>query len=295
MRRGLRIFTALLIGLVLGAILLTSNALHAPQRFTASSTAADALARNTGSTWDDVRVSAGDGVSLDGWRFTPRQPNGSVVMLLHRIADNRLGMLAHASFLLRNGFSVLLPDLRGHGASGGELTTYGIKEADDVRSWADLLLHDHTTRLYGIGQSLGAAVLVQSLKTEHRFRAIVADSPFATFEEIAYDRMHQLSGIPNPVFWPLIRFAFSYADLRYGIDLSRASPFAVIRQTSVPILLIHGAVDTNIPVRHSQQLHAASPGTSQLWIVEGADHVGSLSTAADTYVRNVLAWFRSHA
>jgi uncharacterized protein len=226
MRFVLRIFTALFMAFALGTILLTHNALHAPPHFIASSTAADALARNTGSTWEDVRVSAGDGVSLDGWRFTPRQPNGSVVMLLHGIADNRLGMLAHASFLLRNGFSVLLPDLRGHGASGGELITYGIKEADDVRCWADLLLHDHATRLYGIGQSLGAAILVQSLKTEPRFRAIVADSPFATFEEIAYDRMHQISGIPNPVFWPLIRLAFTYADLRYGIDLSEERSLA---------------------------------------------------------------------
>jgi pimeloyl-ACP methyl ester carboxylesterase len=295
MQRSLRVFAAALIGFLLGTILLTSNALHAPPRFTASSTAADALAHNTGSTWEDVRVVAGDGVALDGWQFRPGQPNGSVVILLHGIADNRLGMLAHASFLLRNGFSVLLLDLRGHGESGGDLITYGLKEADDVRCWADVLLkHQGFDRLYGIGQSLGAAVLVQSLKTEHRFRAIVADSPFATFEEIAYDRMHQISGIPNPLFWPLIRVAFSYADLRYGLDLGRASPMAVIRGTKVPILLIHGAVDTNIPVRHSQELHAANPQTSQLWIVEHAGHVASLSTASDNYIGKVLWWFRSH-
>src|SRR6516162_82813 len=94
MRFALRFSTALLIGLVLGTILLTHNALHAPPRFTASSTDADALARNTASTWEDVRVIAGDGVQLDGWRFTAREPNGSVVILLHGIADNRLGMLA---------------------------------------------------------------------------------------------------------------------------------------------------------------------------------------------------------
>lgn len=295
MRFALRIFTALLIGLALGTILLTHNALHAPPRFTASSTAADALARNTGSTWEQVRVVASDSVALDAWRFRPREPNGSAVILLHGIADNRLGMFAHASFLLQNGFSVLLPDLRGHGASGGDLITYGIKEAGDVHSWADLLFHDRKLeRLYGIGQSLGAAILVQSLKIEPRFRAIVADSPFASFEEIAYDRMHQLSGIPEPIFWPLIRFAIIYSDLRYGIDLRLASPLNAIRATKVPILLIHGALDGNIPPRHSQELHAASLATSQLWVVDRADHVASLSTASDSYIRNVLAWFRSH-
>jgi fermentation-respiration switch protein FrsA (DUF1100 family) len=295
MQRALRIFAALLIGFALGTIVLTSNALHAPPRSLASSTAADALARNTGSTWEDVRVITGDGVALDGWQFRPGQPNGSVVILLHGIADNRLGMLAHASFLLRNGFSVLVPDLRGHGASGGDLVTYGLKEVDDVRCWADLLLKKRGfDRLYGIGQSLGAAVLVQSLATEHRFHAIVADSSFATFEEIAYDRMHQIAGIPPPVLWPVIRLAFSYAYLRYDLDLERASPLAVIRQTSVPILLIHGAADTNVPVRHSLELHAASPGTSQLWIVQNAGHVASLSTASNDYIGKVLRWFQSH-
>src|SRR5437879_9424203 len=96
---------------------------------------------------------ARDGVVLAGWQFTPRDSNGSVVILLHGVGDTRLGMLSHATFLLRSGFTVLLPDIRGHGGSGGELITYGIKEADDVRCWADLLLQNRALhRLYEIGR-----------------------------------------------------------------------------------------------------------------------------------------------
>jgi len=295
MRIAGRSLIAALIGLMLGMFLVTNNALHAPARSLANSAAADAVARNTGSAWEGVRVIAKDGVALDGWRFAPREPNGAVVILLHGIADNRLGMLAHASFLLRNGYSVLLPDLRGHGASGGDLLTYGVKEADDIRRWADFLLNGHAAgRLYGIGQSLGAAILLESLVTEPRFRAVVADSPFASFEEIAYDRLQQFSGMPRPVFWPVIHFAFAYTSLRYGVDLRRASPVNAIRVTKAPVLLIHGALDTNIPPRHSEQLHAANPATSRLWIVGNAGHVASLSTDSDEYVRNVVGWFQSH-
>jgi hypothetical protein len=121
MRLGLCISTALLIGFVLGTILLTHNALHAPPRFTASSTAADELARNTDSGREDARVIAGDGVARDGWRFTPREPNGSVVILLHGIADNR--QLSPRLVLIAERLVVRLPDLRGQGASGGELIT----------------------------------------------------------------------------------------------------------------------------------------------------------------------------
>ena len=89
-------------------------------------------------------------------------------------------------------------------------------------------------------------------------------------------------------------FRLHHTGLRYGIDLRLAWPVDAIRATKVPILLIHGALDGNIPPRHSQELHAASLATSRLWVVDKADHVASLSTASDGYVRNVLAWFQSH-
>ena len=76
--------------------------------------------------------------------------------------------------------------------------------------------------------------------------------------------MHQPSSIPEPVFWPVIRFAFIYPGLRYGIDLRLAWPVDAIRATKVPILSIHGALDGNIPPRHSPELHAASRATSHL-------------------------------
>jgi len=204
-------------------------------------------------------------------------------------------MLIHAGLLLRNKFTVLVPDSRGHGLSGGPIVTYGIRESSDVRCWADRLFQEpRVGRLYGIGQSLGAATLLQSLRVEPRFRAVVADSPFANFEEIAYERLQQVSGIPQLAFWPVVRLGFVYADLTERVDLRQASPLESVRATRVPILLIHGAADTNIPPHHSDELHAANPGSTKLWIVPGASHVASLGTEPETYERNVVDWFRSH-
>lgn len=204
-------------------------------------------------------------------------------------------MLAHADFLLRSGFTVLVPDVRGHGKSGGAITTYGVREAGDVRCWTDRLLQNPARhRICGIGQSMGASILIESLKVEPRFRAIVADCPFATFEEIAYERLHQVSGIPQPFFWPVVHLGFLYADLSYGVDLRQASPLGAIRLTRVPVLLIHGTADRNIPPHHSLELHAANPAATRLWLVPGAGHVASLSTDPQNYARKVVSWFQSH-
>jgi uncharacterized protein len=281
-------------GLAASSLLVTNNALHVPHRIPQSD-AADALARTTDSSWTDVQVTARDGVILRAWLFTPPEPNGSAVIALHGVADSRMGMLAHAEFLLRSGFTVLVPDCRGYGASGGELITYGVRESGDVRCWSDRLLRDRRLhRLYGIGQSMGASILLQSLTAEPRFRALVADCPFATFEEIAYERLAQISGFPQFAFWPIIRAGFVYTRIADGVDLRQASPAAVIRTTHVPILLIHGSADSNIPPHHSLELHALNPGATQIWIVPGAGHVESLATAPHMYARNVVAWFSSH-
>src|SRR5438876_9990034 len=98
MRRAGRIFIAVLIGVVLGMLWLTDNALRPPPRFLPPSNAADELARSTGSAWQHSQVTAKDSVVLDGWQFTPKDPNGSVVVLLHGVGDTRLGMLGHATF-----------------------------------------------------------------------------------------------------------------------------------------------------------------------------------------------------
>jgi len=66
---------------------------------------------------------------------------------------------------------------------------------------------------------MGAAILLQSLPGEGRFRAVVADSSFATFEEIAFDRLDQNGLRSRALTWPLVEIGFTYARLRYGVDL----------------------------------------------------------------------------
>jgi uncharacterized protein len=159
---------------------------------------------------EPAQVTAADGVALQGWLFTPSQRNGAGVMLLHGVGDTRLGMMAHADFLLRAGYTVLTPDARGHGSSGGATITYGVREADDVHRWADWM-RARIDRLYGLGESMGAAILLQSLAREPRFRSVVAECPFASFAEIARDRLSEATGAAPWLFTPVAKIGFGYA------------------------------------------------------------------------------------
>jgi hypothetical protein len=82
-----------------------------------------------------------------------------------------------------------------------------------------------------------------------------------------------------------------YARLRYGIDLKNSSPEQAVARASIPVLLIHGSADDNIPLRHSQRLKAGNPGSVLLWEVPTAGHSGALGTDPQEFEQRVIRWF----
>jgi uncharacterized protein len=203
-------------------------------------------------------------------------------------------MTGYAQLLLAHGFTVLLPDARAHGTSGGPLATYGLLERNDIHQWLDFLQsQDHPGCIFALGESMGAAQLLQSLDTHPHLCALVAESPFANFREIAYDRMgqpfHFGPWVGRTILRPLVEVAFLRARLKYHLKMEDISPEDSAAATKIPVLLIHGAVDSNIPVRHSQRIHARAPNTA-LWEVPNADQCGALSTSPQEFERRLLSW-----
>ncbi len=243
----------------------------------------------------EVSITTSDHAILRGWIVRPQHSNNDAVMLLHGLADNRLGMSGYAQLFLAHGFTVLMPDARAHGESGGAIATYGLLERDDIHQWVDFLRsQSHVRCVYGLGESMGGAELLQSLATDAKFCGVVAESPFSTFREIAYDRMgqpfHFGPWVGRTVLRPLVEAAFLRARWKYGFDMQRISPEDAVANSRVPVLLIHGVIDSNIPVRHSRHIHQLNPAT-ELWEVPGADHCGAIAVAPEEFNKRVLNWF----
>lgn len=269
------------------AAVLFENATHVPAaaRRVPPRPIAEEIARRAHGRVTDARIAAEDGTPLVGWLFSPERSNGAAVVVVHGVSDTRAGTLGPAGFLLAEGYTVLCVDARGHGESGGSQITYGLRERDDVAAWVRWLEKGHSTsRVYGLGVSMGAAILLQSLPVAPELRAVVADSPFSTFREVA---CHRLGGKWSA---PMVDTAFLYGRARYGVDLGDASPFRAVRGSDVPVLLIHGTTDRNIPVTQSRQLRDAG-GSTELWEVEGAGHLAAMKTAGGEYRERVLEWF----
>jgi pimeloyl-ACP methyl ester carboxylesterase len=285
----------------IGGIYLADRSLHPGRRAMTGEevTAFKETLRGMEAELQDVSVTTSDRVVLRGWLLRPAHANGDAALLLHGLADNRIGMAGYAQLLLAHGYTVLLPDARAHGVSGGTVATFGLLEGEDIHDWADFLSTEaHPRCLFGMGESMGAAQLLEALRMESRFCAVVAESAFSTFREIAYDRMgqpfHSGAWVGRTVLRPLVEVAFLRARWKYGLPMGEVSPEAAASAAHVPVLLIHGQIDGNIPVRHSRAIHARAPQTA-LWEVPGADHCGAVAVAPDEFERRIIGWFRQSA
>ena len=100
----------------------------------------------------------------------------------------------------------------------------------------------------------------------------MADSAFADARQLLETELPRQSRLP-PVFNPGVLLM---GRLMFGADLSRNRPVdAVARLGDRPLLLIHGELDSTIPLSHHKALERAAAGNPNMrsWVAPGAEHV----------------------
>ena len=263
----------------------------------------------------DFDVRASDGVLLRGWKVTPPNPNGSWVLLFHGVADNRVGVIGQSEFLLRAGYSVVMMDARGHGASEGSIATYGWLVRNDTRAVIDTLLSDLEKRcesiqwhgfggpvcapnhIFALGESMGAGIALQSAAADPRIEAVAAEASFANLREAAYDyaglRKSPLLGktILRPFAWTLLY----RGEKLTGFPLAEISPVKAAALRAFPVLLICDEKDEALPCRHTQMIYDAARGSKLLWVVPNAYHTAALGFYPEEFRRRVLTFFGTYA
>ncbi|HEU4385005.1 MAG TPA: alpha/beta fold hydrolase [Anaeromyxobacteraceae bacterium] len=218
----------------------------------------------------DVAIDA-DGVVLRGWLFPARSPARAVaVVTLHGIADNRESAVWIAERLVPEGFDVLAYDSRAHGESSGDACTYGFHEKRDLSRALDQL---DISRAILMGNSLGAAIALQSAAQDSRIIGVVAADTFSDLETIARARAPFFASETQ------IREALVLAGREGAFPVADASPLNAARRVRVPVLLLHGALDRETPRAHSERVFAALAGPRELRIVPGAAHGEALGKA----------------
>ncbi len=210
---------------------------------------------------------AGEGVNLKGWQCRASGTRRGTLVYLHGIADNRSSGAGVIERFGRRGFDVVAYDSRAHGESEGDVCTYGFFEKQDLHRVLDTVGPGPVVL---VGTSLGAAVALQEAARDVRVTAVVAAETFSDLRTVATERA--------PFFFTfgIIGRAFQLAEQQGGFQVDAVSPVIAAAEIKSPVLLIHGAADSETPPEHSRRVLDALAGSKRLILVPGAGHNDSL-------------------
>ena len=301
-RRILKITAQILIALpllsALAGLVLGPTVLHPfRRRLTVRQIArADQALQSLNATREDFVVRANDGILLGGWKFKPAHPNGDWVLLLHGRSHNRSVMLPYTEFLLPAGYSVVMMDARAHGNSGGSMSTYGQIEIFDTREIVkNIEATEKVGHLFALGESMGAAVSLQSAAFVPQIEGVVAEGSFRNLREVTFDYagLQQSAFLGKTLFRLAALVAIWIAQTQGGFRFEDVSPEKAVAIRSFPVLLICGANDRKIPCRHSAAIFNSAIGPKELWELPAAGHEQAIKTAPAEFQRRVLDFFHS--
>ena len=218
--------------------------------------------------------------------------SGKYVIISHGYTDNRIGSLKYAKMYISMGYSCIIYDLRGHGLNDPTFTTYGIREGKDICE----MVKDTRSRYSDItelglhGESLGAASTITSLRYKPEVDFVVADCGFSDIDNVLREGYRNAGA---PVF--LVDVADFGAKLRYHYSLKEMRPIDSLDENEIPVLFIHGADDTFILPKNSEDMAKRTKGYSEIHIIEGAGHAESMLNKPDEYEKTVAAFLNKIA
>jgi uncharacterized protein len=244
---------------------------------------------NWGLPCDEVEFPALDGPRIKAWLARAAE-RGPAVIVVHGHGGNRHTSLAHASFLFPS-FSVLLPDLRGHGESDGRHTSVGYFERRDVIAAAEYLRSLGYGPIGVLGISMGGAAAILAAAESAAIDAVISDSTFAALR-LAVQEGARLRGYPGPITRPLAYLSCRTAAWRLGYRMQAGDPLTCVAALSPrPLLLIHGGADQLVRVANAQALFGAAGEPKELWVMDEVDHARGLEAAPELYRDRVMAFF----
>ncbi|MDA0633924.1 alpha/beta fold hydrolase [Nonomuraea sp. MCN248] len=209
-----------------------------------------------------VRFSARDGLELAAWLYRPPHAQGPApyALFLHGGPEDQERPAFNPLYqnLLTAGIGVLAPNVRGSGGYGRAFREADDREnrfraVDDVADCAAELVRQglaHPSRLACMGWSYGGYLTLAALVTYPLvFRAGVVVSGIADFETF-YERTEP---------WIAAAAVSEYGHPEADRELLRAlSPLRALDRLAAPLLVVHGARDSNVPLYEAEQLISAA-------------------------------------
>ncbi len=244
--------------LFLGALLVTLAGLNFMLRrgLRAPRVVESASLAQLGLTGREVRLPTQRGKHLFGWLLPGNdQAATPAVIVLHGWGANAEMMLPLARPLQAAGMTVLLIDSRNHGNSDADTFSSMPRFAEDLDAAIDWLKRQPVAipeRIAVVGHSVGAAAALLAASRRHDLAGVISLAAFA-HPATMMRRWLAAKGLP---YLPLGWYVLQYVQHVIGHRFDTIAPLNTITRVTCPVLLVHGADDSTVPVNDAHALFA---------------------------------------
>ncbi len=199
-----------------------------------------------------------------------------------------------ANFLVARGYAVLQPNFRGSTGFGDKwvqagFEQWGLRMQDDVIDGLDWMVEEllaDPARICISGGSYGGYVaLVAAYKTPERLQCAVSFAGVGNLRDL----------VERTYLYELGRF--TAARIQSGAALAASNPIDHVDKVGVPVLLVHGDVDTTVVIEQSRDFAAAlqAAGKPHRFIEQrNGDHHFSLASHRRQYLEALDAFLAEH-
>lgn len=249
--------------------------------------------------FESVNFKSADGKRVAAWWIpSENSRKDRTVILCHGFFSDKSRALDMARDLVPNGFNVLAIDLRGHGESGGQTTSFGAAERHDVLGavrWLRANRAGRSRRIFGVGTGLGAAALLGAAADQgpdgQAIEALALYSAYDHPESVIRPAAERY--LLPPLDAVAMRAGLPVAGLLAGGRVNEPFPLRDVQQIwPRPILFIHGGRDRQVPFEagHALYQHALQP-RYHYWLPDSNEN----DVAADEVVSQAVRLFFDHA
>lgn len=194
------------------------------------------------------------------------------VIVVHGYGGTGTMMYYAAKEFYERGYNVIVPDLRGHGKSGGTHISMGWYDRLDLIKIINAVVKGNNNAnifLYGVSMGAATVLMTGGEKLSSNVKGIIGDCSYDSIKNIFSYQIKKVFHLPS---FPFIQTMSRVCEKRLGISFKKASVVNQLNKCYIPVLLFHGEKDRLVPTNMAYKLYSAAKGYKDLYIIRNAGH-----------------------
>ncbi len=202
-----------------------------------------------GNNGEEIFLKTADGERINALFF--RGSRHDVILYFHGNAGDLSGWQFVAEDFTSLGFNFMIIDYRGYGKSSGIISEQGMYH--DAETAFNYLIQKGFSpeNILVYGRSVGSGVAVD-LASKQPCKGLILEAPYTSLIKLANEKF--------PFFFPSLYIKFKFDNIRK------------INKVKCPVIFLHGAKDSLIPVSHTETLFEKFTGKKKKIIIAQGSH-----------------------